>query len=232
MSTKEKDNIHGGHRQRMFSRFDAVGPEGFEDHTLLEMLLFYAIPRRDTNELAHALLRRFGSLRGVFEASASQLMQLDGVGENTARMIKIVQALWVQCEREQGPGRKKRAVLDTPDAAGKFVTERLQGEQEECLLLLSLDAASRLICCEELGRGMADQVTVTTREIAQFCLQHGFERILLAHNHPSGLMIPSREDVVMTRKVDDLLGEFAIKLLDHLVVTDQGYYSMKQNGLF
>ena len=200
---QEKQNLHAGHRQRLKKRFDAVGLKGFEEHTLLELLLFYAIPQKDTNALAHELIRRFGSLDGVLQASMAQLMQVNGVGENAARMLKVVAAVCQSCG---------------------------QGLWED--KLLNLDAANTLICCEELGSGSLAQVSVGAGEVAQFCVRRGFERVILAHNHPSGLDCPSREDVAMTRKLQDLLQDLGVFLVDHFVITDRAFYSMKDHGLF
>lgn len=106
---QEKQNLHAGHRQRLKKRFDAVGLKGFEEHTLLELLLFYAIPQKDTNALAHELIRRFGSLDGVLQAGMAQLMQVNGVGENAARMLKVVAAVCQSCG--QGLWEDRRPVL-------------------------------------------------------------------------------------------------------------------------
>ena len=115
--------------------------------------------------------------------------------------------------------------------AGSLRT-RLLGSAQERLLLLNLDAANTLICCEELGSGSLAQVSVGAGEVAQFCVRRGFERVILAHNHPSGLDCPSREDVAMTRKLQDLLQDLGVFLVDHFVITDRAFYSMKDHGLF
>ena len=202
----------------MKKRFDAVGLKGFEEHTLLELLLFYAIPQKDTNALAHELIRRFGSLDGVLQASMAQLMQVNGVGENAARMLKVVAAVCQSCG--QGLWEDKRPVLASPI------------ERESTCAQGCWDAANTLICCEELGSGSLAQVSVGAGEVAQFCVRRGFERVILAHNHPSGLDCPSREDVAMTRKLQDLLQDLGVFLVDHFVITDRAFYSMKDHGLF
>lgn len=227
---QEKQNLHAGHRQRLKKRFDAVGLKGFEEHTLLELLLFYAIPQKDTNALAHELIRRFGSLDGVLQASMAQLMQVNGVGENAARMLKVVAAVCQSCG--QGLWEDKRPVLASTIERGEYLRTRLLGSAQERLLLLNLDAVNTLICCEELSSGSLAQVSVGAGEVAQFCVRRGFERVILAHNHPSGLDCPSREDVAMTRKLQDLLQDLGVFLVDHFVITDRAFYSMKDHGLF
>lgn len=227
---QEKQNLHAGHRQRLKKRFDAVGLKGFEEHTLLELLLFYAIPQKDTNDLAHELIRRFGSLNGVLHASMAQLMQVKGVGEHTARMLKVVSAVSQSCG--QGMWEDSRPVLASTIERGEYLRTKLLGSTQEHLLLLSLDAANALICCEEMSSGSMAQVSVSAKEVAQFCVRHGFERIILAHNHPSGLDYASQEDVAMTRKLKDLLKDLGVCLVDHFVITDRAFYSMKDHGLF
>ena len=152
---QEKQNLHAGHRQRLKKRFDAVGLKGFEEHTLLELLLFYAIPQKDTNALAHELIRRFGSLDGVLQASMAQLMQVNGVGENAARMLKVVAAVCQSCG--QGLWEDKRPVLASTIERGEYLRTRLLGSAQERLLLLNLDAANTLICCEGVSLGWGKQ---------------------------------------------------------------------------
>ena len=154
---QEKQNLHAGHRQRLKKRFDAVGLKGFEEHTLLELLLFYAIPQKDTNALAHELIRRFGSLDGVLQASMAQLMQVNGVGENAARMLKVVAAVCQSCG--QGLWEDKRPVLASTIERGEYLRTRLLGSAQERLLLLNLDAEMRRQSCANwqdgaVGRSM------------------------------------------------------------------------------
>ncbi len=225
-----KANLHAGHRDRLKKRFDAVGERGFEDHTLLELLLFYGVPQKDTNPIAHRLIERFGSLPAVLEAPARELMQVEGVGENVARLLKVTQAMRCRCTQQQTA--RQKVVLNSSLKAGEYLCSLLQGRETEALLLVCLDAGKAVRHCEQLESGVSDSISTTLRQIAQLCVNRNVHDIILAHNHPSGLVHPSREDIVMTRKAQDFLQEIGVNLLDHFVITDKEFYSMKDHRLF
>ncbi len=225
-----KANLHAGHRDRLKKRFDAVGERGFEDHTLLELLLFYGVPQKDTNPIAHRLIERFGSLPAVLEAPARELMQVEGVGENVARLLKVTQAMRCRCTQQQTA--RQKVVLNSSLKAGEYLCSLLQGRETEALLLVCLDAGKAVRHCEQLESGVSDSISTTLRQIAQMCVNRNVHDIILAHNHPSGLVHPSREDIVMTRKAQDFLQEIGVNLLDHFVITDKEFYSMKDHRLF
>lgn len=225
-----KANLHAGHRDRLKKRFDAVGEKGFEDHTLLELLLFYGVPQKDTNPIAHRLIERFGSLPAVLEAPARELMQVEGVGENVARLLKVTQAMRCRCTQQQTA--RQKVVLNSSLKAGEYLCSLLQGRETEALLLVCLDAGKAVRHCEQLESGVSDSISTTLRQIAQLCVNRNVHDIILAHNHPSGLVHPSREDIVMTRKAQDFLQEIGVNLLDHFVITDKEFYSMKDHRLF
>lgn len=225
----EKENIHAGHRERLRKRFDASGIKGFEEHTFLEMLLFYAIPRKDTNPIAHELLRRFGSLEQVLNASVQELMQVEEIGQNTARYLTMLGAL---PEFIRNGNQKKRVVLDSSVKVGEYLIPRFEGKKKELMLVLCLNGRKELFFCEELGYGMSSSTVVSVREIAYLCSRVNATHIILAHNHPSGLALPSVEDVAMSKKAEDFLKEIGVTVLDHFIVTDKEFYSMKDHKLF
>ena len=165
--------------------------------------MFYGVPQKDTNPIAHRLIERFGSLPAVLEAPARELMQVEGVGENVARLLKVTQAMRCRCTQQQTA--RQKVVLNSSLKAGEYLCSLLQGRETEALLL---------------------------RQIAQLCVNRNVHDIILAHNHPSGLVHPSREDIVMTRKAQDFLQEIGVNLLDHFVITDKEFYSMKDHRLF
>ena len=207
-----------------------MGERGFEDHTLLELLLFYGVPQKDTNPIAHRLIERFGSLPAVLEAPARELMQIEGVGENVARLLKVTQAMRCRCTQQQTA--RQKVVLNSALKAGEYLCSLLQGRETEALLLVCLDAGKAVRHCEQLESGVSDSISTTLRQIAQLCVNRNVHDIILAHNHPSGLVHPSREDIVMTRKAQDFLQEIGVNLLDHFVITDKEFYSMKDHRLF
>ena len=229
IGASQEKNVHAGHRQRLRERFDTAGSSGFEEHTILELLLFYAIPQKDTNPLAHDLIQRFGSLEGVLNASKEELMQVSGVGENTATLLRLVEGIWEVCARSK---TKEKVVLDSSSKTGEFVREHLHGRQRETMVVLCLDNQMRLVRLEELGSGISDSTTASFREIAQLCMRLNINNMILAHNHPSGLVYPSKEDIVVTRKMKDLLKEINVKLHDHFIVTENEFYSMRDHKLF
>lgn len=207
-----------------------MGERGFEDHTLLELLLFYGVPQKDTSPIAHRLIERFGSLPAVLEAPARELMQIEGVGENVARLLKVTQAMRCRCTQQQTA--RQKVVLNSSLKAGEYLCSLLQGRETEALLLVCLDAGKAVRHCEQLESGVSDSISTTLRQIAQLCVNRNVHDIILAHNHPSGLVHPSREDIVMTRKAQDFLQEIGVNLLDHFVITDKEFYSMKDHRLF
>ena len=222
--------LHDGHRQRCKRRYLAAGAEGMDDHQLLELLLFYGVPQKDTNPIAHRLIERFGSLPAVLEAPARELMQVEGVGENVARLLKVTQAMRCRCTQQQTA--RQKVVLNSSLKAGEYLCSLLQGRETEALLLVCLDAGKAVRHCEQLESGVSDSISTTLRQIAQLCVNRNVHDIILAHNHPSGLVHPSREDIVMTRKAQDFLQEIGVNLLDHFVITDKEFYSMKDHRLF
>ena len=192
--------------------------------------MFYGVPQKDTNPIAHRLIERFGSLPAVLEAPARELMQVEGVGENVARLLKVTQAMRCRCTQQQTA--RQKVVLNSPLKAGEYLCSLLQGRETEALLLVCLDAGKAVRHCEQLESGVSDSISTTLRQIAQMCVNRNVHDIILAHNHPSGLVHPSREDIVMTRKAQDFLQEIGVNLLDHFVITDKEFYSMKDHRLF
>lgn len=227
---QENKNIHEGHRKRLRQRFDQVGLDGFSEHEILELILFQVIPRRDTNPLAHSLIDRFGSLAEVLDASKDELMQVSGVGESVASFLSLFSA--VNHWQNKQSKRTEKIILNTTAKAGSYLTSRFRGRTKETLILLCMTPDKRMIYSEELGSGVGDSTTTTLREIAHLCMRKDTHDIILAHNHPSGLVLPSREDITMTRRAQDFLKDIGVKLHDHFVITDGEYYSMKDHKLF
>ena len=206
-----------------------MGERGFEDHTLLELLLFYGVPQKDTNPIAHRLIERFGSLPAVLEAPARELMQIEGVGENVARLLKVTQAMRCRCTQQQTA--RQKVVLNSSLKAGEYLCSLLQGRETEALLLVCLDAGKAVRHCEQLESGVSDSISTTLRQIAQLCVNRNVHDIILAHNHPSGVALPSAEDRMVTRQVMEALEPLGIRLIDHIVVADNDFVSMAESKL-
>lgn len=219
--------LHDGHRQRLIQRFLEEELDGFEPHNVLELLLFYAIPRRDTNELAHTLIDTFGSLNGVFDAPYDALLQVEGIGPNAAALIKLVP----QLTRTYYTGQKDRVVLDTADKAGEYFVPYFIGHNEEVVYMACLDAGSRVIAHRMIHRGSVNASEVNIRKIVNVALQSNAVGILLAHNHPGGIALPSAEDVATTQNIAAALRPMGVLLMDHIIVAGGDFVSMAQSGV-
>ena len=215
--------MHEGHRQRLKKRFLEEGLDGFTDVQALELLLFYGIPRVDTNPIAHALLDRFGSLSQVLEASPEELMKVPGVGENAALLLTLIP----QMGRLYMVDRTSAAqVLPTLESCAQYLVPRFFGRKTEAVFLLCLDAKCKLLCCKEVGRGGTNSTGISIRKVVETAMGVNASTVVLAHNHPSGLAVPSAEDIQTTRQIAQALGAVEIALADHIVVADEDYVSI------
>ena len=222
-------SIHDGHRQRLKNRFRQEGLDKFDEHQVLELLLFYAIPQRDTNPLAHRLLEHFGSLAQVLEAPAEELEKVSGVGSNVSTLLSLTTAL----ARYYMVNRSAHTeVLTTTEMCGDYLLPHFVGRRNETVFLLCLDAKCKVLGCKEVGEGSVNSASVPIRRIVEMALGMNATTVVLAHNHPSGLALPSGEDVQTTRRLAVALDMVDITLADHIVVADDDYVSMAQSGLY
>ena len=217
-----------GHRERMRTRFREHGLDNFSDRDVLELLLYYVIPRRDVRPIAAALLSTFGSLYGVFEASVDALAQVQGVGEHAATLLRLVP----QVSRRYLISRSADIVfLTDSERAGEYLVPRLLFEREEVVLLACLDGKSRLLGCTELSRGETTGTAISIRRIVETALARNASKVILAHNHTSGIALPSQEDVDTTKKIREALHLVSVELVDHLVVADNDFVSMRDSHM-
>lgn len=212
----------------MKARYRDHGLDNFNDVNVLELLLFYAIPRKDTNELAHALLDHFGSLDRIFEASVPELEEVPGIGENTALLITLVPQITRRYLMAKG---NCICSITSSAEAGKYLVPRLMFEKEEKLLLLCLDAKKSVISCVSLGSGVINAVDVNVRKVVENAVRNRASSVILAHNHPSGVALPSREDERITREIASALKLVGIPLDDHIIVAGDDYVSFADSGL-
>ena len=222
-------SIHDGHRERLKNRYQTDGLDGFEEHQVLELMLFYCLPRQDTNPLAHALLDRFGSLSDVLEASVEDLMQVSGVGANTARFLRLFRAVERYCSIRC---RKQDAVLTSVTACREYLLPYFKDKKNETVYLLAMDAKCKVISCKEVGEGSVNSAAVPIRRIVEMSLAANASTVILSHNHPSGLAIPSAEDIHTTRKLAMALDSVGIELTDHMIVADGDCVSLVQSGFY
>ncbi len=229
-------SIHDGHRKRIKDRFLREGLSGFEEVNVLELLLFYCVPQRDTNEIAHNLLKHFGSIVKVFEAKPEELEKVEGVNKGISTFLSLRGA----AERYY---RDKKAMigikhLNTTELRARFLAEKFSEERNEKVYILCLDAASTLLDCREIGEGSINSASVPVRRIVEIALATHASQVVLAHNHPGGIAFPSPDDVSTTIRLAEALQTVDVELLDHLLFAnddcisfvDSGYYS-RQNKI-
>ena len=222
-------NVHEGHRTRLKTKYLEHGLESFTDIEALELLLFYAIPRADTNELAHALLKRFHDFRGVMEAELDELRQVPGIGDNASALLRLVTDLNSRYQRSASTrGTQIRSSSD----AGAFLLPQFEYRAEECSVLLCMDTAGRVIACHVLAEGTTSMVGLAAREIVGLVLRERAARVILAHNHVSGVALPSAADVDATVKIYRMLQMIGVELVDHIIVSDGDFVSMRDSGHF
>lgn len=221
--------IHDNHRERMRRRFLAGGLDGFADHETLELLLYYAIPRRDTNPIAHALMERFGSLAGVFSAPIEALEQVEGVGENAAVLLRLT-PLAVQKARLAEAERE--LILNSRDSIGAYLLELFSQERNEAVYQICLDRKGKLLSCKRLGEGSASAVNLDIRKLVENALLSSASSVILAHNHPSGIALPSNADRAATDQAKAVLESVGVRLADHIIVADGDFVSFSDSGFF
>lgn len=222
-------SIHNGHRQRLKNRFRQEGLDNFEELQVLELLLFYCIPRQDTNPIAHALLDRFGNLGQVMETPAEELQKVPGMGEAAATFLALIHAFDRRYLKSKAENNR---ILATIEECGEYLMSCFKNQRNETVYLLCLDAKCKLLCCKKVGEGSINSASVPVRRIAEIALGANATSVVLAHNHPSGLAIPSDEDKLTTRRIALALDAVEIRLVDHIVVADDEYISMVQSGMY
>lgn len=224
----EAENLHSGHRQRMLEAYLNNGMSGFSDVEVLEFLLAYAIPRVDTNVIAHRLLNEFGTLYQVFEAPVELLKQVKGVGPRAAVLIHFTAALWNRTEESRF--RSERYLRNTKDI-GNFLVAKIGSLREERTFMISLDNNCKLLDFREMTRGSIASVNLPFRMILQTALMVNASSVVLAHNHIGESCVPSAEDLEYTRTIRDSLKRVDIVLADHFIIAERSYLSMKYSGM-
>lgn len=222
--------IHDGHRDRLKKRFLNHGLDSFDDHNLLELLLFFAIPRRDTNPIAHNLMNKFGTLSRVFEASVEELCQVDGIGVNAALLIKMVPQMGNRYVMSK-VSLDLDDILDDATKAGEYLKPRFSGERDEVVYMICMDSKCQVINTKLMFRGSVNSASISTRKIVENALVNNATRVIIAHNHVSGIALPSREDIETTRQIRDALRAVDVALIDHIVVVEDDYVSMAESSL-
>lgn len=227
MSTAK--GLHDGHRARVRQRFLTEGLRGFESHQILEMLLFYGIPRRDTNELAHRLINTFGSLSRVMEAEYEDLLKVPGMTAQAATLIQFCRQLSAEYIADRD---EVGCLLDSTDKVGRFLLPRFLGRTKEAVMLMCFDGKCRLLNCSVIFEGSINTVDISIRLALQQALRWDAAAVIVAHNHPYGHALPSREDINTTLTLGRQLSVVDVQLLDHIIVADNDYISMRDSAEF
>lgn len=223
------DNIHEGHRDRLRRRFREEGLSHFEDLHILELILFHALPRRDTSPAAHALLKQFGTLAGVLDARPEDLMRIEGIGENTALYLRMFPQVMQRYLHEQGGIGN---ILADTEQCGRYLLSCYFQERDEVVYLLCLDAKCKLLDCSLIHRGSVNSANISVRKIVEQALRCNASSVVLSHNHVSGVALPSQEDLATTRQLMTALEAVGITLTDHIIVAGDDFVSLKDTGYF
>ena len=218
------------HRKRVKDRFRKEGLEHFDERYVLELLLFYCVPRKDTKEIAVRLLEHFGSIVQVLDATAEELEWVPGVGEGISTFLAL------RREEERYYQDKKDSTPVTPlltvEDFGRNLRAKFIHQRNENVYVLCLDAKCKLICCSFVGEGSVNSASISIRKIVEICLNANATSVVLAHNHPGGLAIPSADDIQTTYRLAQALCSVDIHFADHLIFSEGDYTSMVQSGYY
>lgn len=215
-----------GHRKRVKDRFRKEGLDNFDEVHALELLLFYCVPRKDTKPIARRLIDRFGSYDKVLEATPEALKKVEGVGEGIATYLNLLRdsMRYYLVSRDEEP-----TILDDPDKYTKYLANMFQGKREEEAWVLCLDGKGKLLNKQKVSEGGADSASVSVRSVVELALTVNASSVILAHNHPNGLALPSAADVIVTDQIYASLAALGIKLADHVIVGEYESTSMVQS---
>ena len=224
---QKNDNFHKGHRERMRKRFLETGLKGFAEHEILEMLLFYTIPRCDTNPIAHAILEEYKTLANVFDADPVSLQKIPQVGENTATLLTMMPHLFRAYENSK---YGKDCLIQDSCALGEYAASMLRGKKYEEFALICLDSNRRVHWSGTIISGTIDQLEAYPRLVVEEVIKHNAKTVAFAHNHPGGAVRPSAEDRRATQILVELLNSIDVTVIDHIIVAGDRYYSMSEAG--
>lgn len=222
-------SIHKDHRKRVKSRFRQEGLDGFDEVHALELLLFFSIPQGDVNPLAHRLINHFGSLRQVLEAPADQLAAVSGVGEHSAVLLSLVRGL---SKKYMLAGADSFRCLNSVEQYGNYLMDCFIGMRDEAVYLLCLDGKRKVLACRLISLGSVNSTDVSVRKVVETALSVNATIAILAHNHPSGIAVPSVDDIVTTRRMACALDLVGVLLEDHIVVADRDFVSLAQSNYY
>ncbi len=218
-------SIHDGHRTRMRQRFIQEGLEHFAPHEVLELLLYYTIPRGNTNEMAHELIQRYKTIGRVLRTSPKELQTFAGVGENTAFFLNLLNAATRYIYTQEAT---EEVILTDVQAYGRYLVHMFQGMTTEAAYLVCMDAKSMVLGYYKVSEGSAVSTNLPIRKIVDLAITSNAVSVILAHNHPGGFAIPSQEDKDSTLFLANILNSVDVVLVDHIVFSGKDYISLLQ----
>jgi DNA repair protein RadC len=218
-----------GHRNRLRKRFEKSGFHGFHNYEILELLLTYAMPRKDTKPVAKSLIAKFKTIQKVLDVSPEKLREVEGIGENSATFIKILRETISIYFRETAEDRK---VFRTLNELVDYLKAFIGGRQNEVVHVLYFNSKNELLHSEDLGEGTVSEAVAFPRKIVEGALRHNATSVILAHNHPGGLAEPSDNDNRLTDAVRKALMTINVTLQEHIIISDDGFYSYRKSGYF
>ncbi len=223
-------NIHGGHRSRVRDELRASGlNEATPPHKVIEYILYHSIPQKDTNVIAHELISRFGSISGILDAPTESLMQVPGISKVSVSLLKLIVPVARIYSSEKSSSEQ---CFNDTESIARYIIGRYFGYGNEVFSMLSLSASGRLLGFDTLSNGEVNQVVVSVRQVVETAIKRNAVRVVIAHNHPGGVALPSPEDIRMTEMISNTLRHINIRVDDHIIITDDDYVSMSQSRCF
>lgn len=225
-TAKDNKNIHKGHREKVKKRYLETGLSSMPDHNIIELLLFFGIPQKDTNHIAHELINKFGSFSGVLEAGAVELKSVKGMTENAACLLTLFLPVY---KRYVSDLKKKKLEFKNAKEIADYLRPLYLDTNNERIYALCFDLQDRLIACRIVSDGDIDSSVLDARKLAAIVLEVKAKKVILSHNHPNGTVTPSVGDANVTKYAFDLLRLLKVQLTDHIIVTDNSYFSMAKS---
>lgn len=222
--------MHEGHRKRlkeefMISGFNSETPP----HKIVELLLFYSIPRKNTNEIAHLLIDEFGSLTNLIDARSEDITRVAGAGENTATLLQLIRFISNYYINEK---KKNVKSLNDIDDLCSYIFDKYVGITKEMVTLVSLDNSGRILGFDAISEGDISSVGISSRQVIETVIKRNASSVVLSHNHPKGLALPSVQDIESTKTIREVLKNINVPLVDHIIISDDDYTSLRLSGKY
>lgn len=221
--TEKNKFLHDEHRKRLKEKFSKYGSEGLSEHEFIELLLFYALPRKNTNDIAHLLINEFGSLRGILDAEAESLVRINGISEHTALMFKLISA---SVRKYVNDVNEIVGTILTPLNIHSYVRGLFYGHINEVAYVILMDNQCIVKKVKQISSGNVNSTPIYTRDIVKLVVNERYPYVILAHNHPNGSAMPSGNDLQITKKIEMALNFIDVRLVDHIIVSGEKVISL------